>query len=100
MPREKLQQLLLEKIDSIQGENSHVVWISGTQLTQMFPKKNPSSIRAALSLLAESGQIRRERRKGRGPRGRTGQSSWYSSITIDPYQATNGPKKKEAPKAS
>lgn len=93
MPREALQREILEKINTIQEGKDKIVWISGTQMTQLFPKKNPSSIRMALSLLAESGQIRRERRKGRGPKGKTGQSAWYSALNVDPYEAVNGPKK-------
>lgn len=80
-----MQEIVLAKINEIQAANEKVVWISGRQMVDILSKHNPASVRMALSLLAEKGMIRRERRKGRGPRGRTGQSSWYSSLEADPY---------------
>ena len=85
MPRNALQKLLLVRINEIQEGNEKVVWISGKQITELFPRQNPSSVRMALLLLTDQGLVRRERRKGRGKKGRTGQSAWYSSINADPY---------------
>lgn len=83
MPREKAQEAVLEKLRYLQEGNSEPVWISGTQLTELIRDFNPSSIRMALLLLVESGQVQRERRAGRGKRGKTGQSAWYSLVSVE-----------------
>lgn len=77
MPREKMQERVLERIEAIQEGNDEPVWVSGRQVTELV-KGNPSSIRMALLLLVDRGKLKRERRKGRGPKGKTGQSAWYT----------------------
>lgn len=77
MPRNEMQEIVYEKLFQIQEGNDDPVWVSGKQVTELLPKKNPSSVRMALLLLCDRGLLIRERRKGRGPKGKTGQSSWY-----------------------
>ena len=77
MPREKMQEKVLARMEQIQEGNDELVWVSGKQVTELV-KGNPSSIRMALLLLVDKGKLKRERRKGRGPKGRTGQSAWYA----------------------
>lgn len=84
MARDQIRRELLLKLRDVQEDRDEPVWISGKQLTDLFPKYNPSSVRMALTLLHDQGLIVRERRKGRGPRGKTGQSAWYS---LEPSQA-------------
>lgn len=78
MPREETQEKILAKLQQIQKDNEEPVWVSGKQVTELLPKLNPSSVRMALLLLHDRGLVIRERRKGRGPKGKTGQSAWYS----------------------
>ena len=82
MARNKLQEIIYAKFLGMQEGNEESVWISGIQVTQLLKSQNPSSIRMALLFLVDSGKLQRERRKGRGKRGKTGQSSWYS-IPVD-----------------
>lgn len=78
MARDQIRRDILLKLRDIQEGRDEPVWISGRQLTDLFSKYNPSSVRMALTLLHDQGLVVRERRKGRGPRGKTGQSAWYS----------------------
>lgn len=82
MAREKTQEAVLDKLRYLQEGNEAPVWVSGTQLTELLRGHNPSSIRMALVLLVDSGQVHRERRAGRGKKGRTGQSAWYSLAKV------------------
>lgn len=78
MARNEIRRDILVKLRDIQEDRDEPVWISGRQLTDLFSRYNPSSVRMALTLLADEGLIVRERRKGRGPKGKTGQSAWYT----------------------
>jgi hypothetical protein len=82
LARDKIRKAVLEKFQSIQEGNTEAVWVSGTQVTELLRRYNPSSVRVALLLLVEEGEIIRERRKGRGKRGATGQSAWYALARI------------------
>lgn len=73
-----MQETVLAKLEQIQDGGDKPIWMSGKQITELLPKENPSSVRQALLLLHDRGVVVRERRKGRGKRGKTGQSSWYS----------------------
>lgn len=83
MAREKMQEIILAKLTHLQEGNEDPVWVSGTQLTELLRPHNPSSIRMALVLLVDSGQVHRERRAGRGKKGKTGQSAWYTVGNIN-----------------
>lgn len=83
MARDKTRAKILAKFEYLQEGNDEPVWISGTQVTELLKRENPSSVRMALALLVEEGAIIRERRKGRGKRGRTGQSAWYSLARVN-----------------
>lgn len=76
--------MILDKFNYLQEGNTKTVWVSGTQVTELFKQENPSSIRMALLLLVDEGKIVRERRRGRGGRGKTGQSAWYALAQIPP----------------
>lgn len=78
MARDQIRRDILLKLRDIQEGRDEPVWISGKQLTDLFSKYNPSSVRMALTILHDQGLVVRERRKGRGPRGKTGQSAWYT----------------------
>lgn len=81
MARNKMQELIHAKLTEIQEGHDEPVWVSGIQVTQLLKSHNSSSIRMALLLLTDAGRLWRERRKGRGKRGKTGQSSWYAIPT-------------------
>lgn len=78
MARDQIRKDILTKFRAFQEGKDEPVWVSGRQLTDLFSKYNPSSVRMALTLLHDQGLLVRERRKGRGPKGKTGQSAWYS----------------------
>lgn len=78
MARKEMKEIVYAKIQQVQEGNPEPVWISGIQLTQLLKTHNPSSIRMALLLLVDDEVLVRERRKGRGDTGKTGQSSWYA----------------------
>lgn len=78
MARDQIRKDILVKLRNFQEGQDDPVWVSGKQITNLFPKYNPSSVRMALTLLHDQGLIVRERRKGRGPKGKTGQSAWYT----------------------
>lgn len=83
MPREAMQRKVLGKLRTIQEDEKEAVWVSGRQITELLPKENPSSVRMALLLLVDNGLVIRERKKGRGQRGKTGQSAWYRVTSND-----------------
>ncbi len=80
MARGEMKEIVYAKLREIQEDNDGPIWISGIQMTQLLKAYNPSSVRMALLLLVDDDRIIRERRKGRGGKGMTGQSSWYMAI--------------------
>lgn len=82
MARNELREIVLAKFQHIQQGIDQPVWVSGVQVTELLKSHNPSSIRVALLLLVDDEVLVRERRRGRGKTGRTGQSAWYALAEV------------------